>query len=180
MVMKYRLNNLTKVLLVLIVFYCVGCADKLRLIQTSFTGNQLRIDGYYYDHYLHDENRDYYDPIILYRNGVIINGWVENSLESIDNTFLDEKRLGYIKNNQERWGIYQIEGDSIKIEKLYHSNAWFFQAYIMSAKILNDTTFVLTTVERSGKPWTKKEELPSKYHFRQFCPKPDSTNIYVK
>jgi len=63
---------------------------------------------------------------------------------------------------------------------LYHSNAWFFQAYTKSGKILNDTTFVLTSVERSGKPWTKEEELyRKKYHFRKFSPKPDSTNRFI-
>lgn len=169
-----------KMILFLIVFNCISCTDTLQLTRTSITGNQLRLDGYYYDNYASYENLDYIDPIILYSNGIILHTGVEHSLRAIDSTFLDEKWLEYSKNRHDWWGIYQIEGNSIKIEKLYHSNAWFFHAYIRSGKILNDTTFIINSVERSGKPWTKEEKILRVYHFRHFSIKPDSTNRFIK
>ena len=176
MVMKRGDNNMIKVVLVLIVFCCACCADKLRLTKTPFTGNQLRMDGYYYEHF---EDGNYYYPLILYSNGIVMYGDAGTDLKILEEKYLDEKWLEHVKNTQSWWGIYQIGDNSIKIEMWYHSNAWFFHAYIRSGKILNDTTFVLTTIERSGKPWTKEERY-RKYHFKQFSPKPDSTNIFIK
>ena len=177
--MKYVNKNLILTLLVIVVFYCVCCADKLRLTKTPFTGDQLKIDGYYYNHL---EGGKYYYPLILYSNGIILSGGGKLCLKSVEDSFLDKKWIENVKNYQTWWGIFRIEGNSIKIETWYHSSSWWhIPACIESGKIINDTTFVLTSVERSSQFWskgsTKKNEI---YHFRKFSPKPDSTNRFIK
>ena len=51
-------------------------------------------------------------------------------------------------------------------------------AYVREGKILNDTTFHITTSYRSN--GSERHEKDEVYHFRQFYPKPDSTNNFIK
>lgn len=78
------------------------------------------------------------------------------------------------------WGVFQIKEDSIWIE------SWFDldgpeKAYMQSGIILNDTTFVITEIYKNKRCKKKGLEDRNKvYHFREFYPKPDSTNSFVK
>lgn len=50
--------------------------------------------------------------------------------------------------------------------------------YTKRGSILNDSTFVIKTVSE----FDRKKTLPENttYHFRQFSPKPDSTNKFIE
>ena len=67
------------------------------------------------------------------------------------------------------YGLFQIEVSIIKIEKWVPSSGGPTKAYLREGEILNDTTFYLMHRE--------KKEI---YHFKQYSPKPDSTNKYIK
>ena len=157
--------------------------DELSISKTPYTGNQLRIDGYYYeigvDGYLYPE-------YFFYSNGALINIGGRYSPNTID-TELENfiKSPNYIdgaKKNKLSGGLFIIDGISIKFEKWYPSSPGEgFPAFVRAGSILNDTTFVITESYRMKKG--KKTEVKDKnetYHFRQFSPKPDSINIHVK
>ena len=63
-------------------------------------------------------------------------------------------------------------------EKWYPNSPGQPKVYIREGKILNDTTFHITASYRpDGSERREKDEI---YHFKQFSPKPDSTNNFVK
>ena len=183
LVMKYTNKILILTLLIIVVFLCAcKTADKLQLTKTPFTGNQLRIDGYYCRMY---ENKCY-SVYFFYRDGTLLyegcGGCDSLKLKEMEqNSFKNEKWINWVKESQISWGVYQIDGQSIKFERWYPSNYWHLPAYIKSGKILNDTTFIITSFERSSRFGTEwSEEKNEMYHFRQFSPKPDSTNRFIK
>lgn len=77
-----------------------------------------------------------------------------------------------------KWGLFVIDNQTIKFERYYPSDDITRWTYIREGIILNDTTFLITTSYRSdGSDFSIKNEI---YHFRQFSPKPDSTNNFIK
>jgi hypothetical protein len=85
------------------------------------------------------------------------------------------------KEYQVMWGVFLIENNSIRFEHWYPSSGGPLKAYVRSGTILNDTTFQITKSYRNKNG--EKAEVTSRnevYHFKQFSPKPDSTNKYVQ
>jgi hypothetical protein len=152
--------------------------DKLSLPKIAYSGNELRIDGYYY-------NKDSYRPQIcaffLYKNGIILDG----SAFDIDNTNRMEEwyRNGHYAASAAKykfdWGVFQIEGSKIKYEK-WTPGAGPSWAFTYEGEILNDTTFVINKGYRAKDAGNKTpSEYHLEYHFKQFSPKPDSTNRFI-
>ena len=139
-----------------------------------YTGSQLKINGYYY-RFSKDNNYILF-PFIMYKNGILIdtsNG--ENSIEAMD----DYIRKHYVndtrhKRNKYFWGVFFINDDKIIINTLY--NSYPHVGIIMEGVILNDTTLHITKYVFDN----KEREFDAVYHFREFYPKPDSTNTYIK
>jgi hypothetical protein len=148
--------------------------DELTLEKRPYVGNQLRIDGYYYLLDDYGINATYF----FYQNGIIIHrgGWISNNLEELEHNF-ETINWNEIKDNKLKWGVFQVDGNEILFERWYPSSGGPTPAYIRSGEILNDTTFLIT---KSVRPKTGEEkELNEVYHFREFSPKPDSTNIFI-
>ena len=150
--------------------------EELTLVKQSYSGNDLRLDGYYY----YEDNGKIWRTYFFYRDGVMLYGagtdTLDNNLEKYDTWFASDFFLEYIKTNKRRWGLFEIHNDSILFER------WVFDEMGLpvlrfSGNIINDTTFVIT---RRESPYTGKEfEENELYHFRQFSPKPDSTNTFI-
>jgi len=154
--------------------------DLLSLPLTPYTGNQLRIDGYYYQI---ADGVDFNEGTIFscyffYENGIIIGmGGAENSLEEMDEYIIRVMGSQNYKNIKFLCRVFVIEGNIIKFEGWYPS-AKPHKAYVREGTILNDTTFHITKSYRSnGSELREKDEI---YYFREFSPKPDSTNVYIK
>lgn len=138
--------------------------DELTLKQQPYYGNELRTDGYYY-YMNHGELLDTY---FLYRNGVIIHGVFADSLFVSDDVVSDLGKYNY--------GVFQITGDSIMIEK------WVLlpgrrRVLLLSGNILNDTTFILTRSENSNTG--NVFQMDKLFHFHALSHKPDSTNNFI-
>jgi len=160
--------------------------DLLSLPLTPYTGNQLHIDGYYYQ--IMDEP-SLMDGILygegsigmcyfFYENGIVLYlGGRGNSLEGMDEYVIRAMGSQNYKNIKFLWGVFVAEDSIIKID------SWFpgpkpYKAYVMEGIVLNDTTFQITKSYRSnGSELREKDEI---YYFREFSPKPDSTNKYIK
>ena len=150
--------------------------DKLSIQRTDYLGDELRIDGYYYLLY----GDGYYTAAFFYRNGILFQGAAGSidDIEEHENYYLN----GYYNNNnvKYRWGVFKIEENLIKFERWYPSSGGPIHAYVRSGVILNDTTFHITEVYRMQNG--EKTDLSTTdeiYHFKQFSPKPDSTNVFI-
>jgi hypothetical protein len=153
--------------------------DQLSLIREPFIGNNLHIGGYYYQK---AGNSLVYDFSFFYSNGIFLNGGGgEKSIIQAEDYI---KRLLIINKAHQGtkigWGVFKVEGINIKFERWYPSERPY-KAYVGEGKIINDTTFVITESYRMQKG-AKTDIQPKNetYYFKQFSPKPDSTNEFVK
>jgi len=174
------------VLTTLIMLILIGCKDifqdeKYTLIRTSYLGNQLKINGYYYTYVNETDsiNSKYYDVLFLYNNGVAIfaGGGIKEEMEEM---FRKEEFYNYIKNVPAAWGIFNIENDSIMIERP-KSYGWFNSyMFTLVGSIQDDSTIhIIKDISSTGNGG-KPKIINQLYRFREFTPKPDSTNVFVK
>ena len=141
--------------------------EKLKLERMDYTGKELRTDGYYYYHWA-----SYNSPIennthvmFLFRNGIILSA---HSYSSIDLRDVEKKMIleyDIIRKYKSGWGVFMVDRKEIICEQWSTSVGGGLPVYEWKGKILNDTTI---------------KEDNYVYHFRQFSPKPDSTNNFIK
>jgi hypothetical protein len=164
----------------LLCFACKWLADESEELtfekQMNHTG-KLRLSGFYLrqDPSMDSLNFNIY---FLYQDGKIMYfGSLDRATYNTE-TLTDSTLIKKIKKNLVSWGLYRISGDSISFEKWHHSGGPPKITYIRKGKILNDSTFIITSSERpNGDERTQLNEL---YHFKKFHPKPDSTNDFIK
>lgn len=150
--------------------------DKLTLDKIPFTGNQLRIDGYYFQ----KMDNSIFTIYFFYNDGTVLYGggsFPISEIEDYEVEFTSEEWITSAKESKIRWGLFQIEGNRISFERWYPSSGGPLPAYIRTGEILNDTTFLINKSIRSD--GSNEKELNETYHFKQFSPKPDSTNGFI-
>lgn len=153
--------------------------DELSIARQNYSGDELRIDGYYYT----EVNGLLFSASFFYKNGVFLDGGgSKEDIKAMDNYIQNEfiSRQGY-KEYRVSWGVFLIGVNSIKFEHWYPSSGGSLKAYVREGVILNDSTFRITQSYRNQKG--EKTEITSRnetYHFRAFSPKPDSTNCFVQ
>jgi len=145
--------------------------DKLNFLQQDFNGNQLRLDGYYYTEMENSEGI-IYSRYAFYKNGIV------RDLGSTKNL----NQVNFLNGNYKfDWGLFIIENEHIKFERWYSNSTGPYLAYVRAGKILNDTTFHITETYRLlNEEKTEFRLIDEIYHFKQFSPKPDSTNNFIK
>ena len=150
--------------------------DKLTLQRTNYTGNELRIDGYY----CQKIDGMYYSCYFFYNNGTLLyggGGLTEIEMQNLETTFSNGSFYNTAKDIKYFWGLYNINGNSIAFERWYPSSGGSLPASIRSGIILNDSTFQITqSIRSNGSESTQKNEI---YYYKKFSPKPDSTNQYI-
>ena len=150
-----------------------SCDKEYMVKKKSYTGNELRIDGYYYR-----QNHTETNVLIFYRNGIMFNFY--NSFPTIDLNIIDndiEEKFSYYKDEERYWGTFIINGKSIEYSNWHTSMRAAIGPSKSVGDILNDTTFHITKHLQSPYHEFERDEL---YHFREFYPKPDSTNNFIK
>lgn len=176
--MKYKI--LISIIVTILIYGCDKekngwTIDNLSLSKVNYTGTEIRLDGYYYQH-----NNNYTDIIFFYRNGAaLFPGGVESSEKGMDDYISREflNNFAY-KEDQLSWGLFNIDGNVIKFENWFPTGWIGKKVYMSSGNILNDTTFVITTFKYSyGSDLESRNDI---YHFRKFHPKPDSINNIIK
>ena len=153
--------------------------DTLSIQRKPYTGNQLRIDGYYYDEYA---EASYRSALFLYENGIVLDGggFPVDELNEQEEYFKSEKWVSSARKSKYGWGVFLIEGSTIKFERWYPSSGPPLESYVREGEVLNDTTFVIARSYRvvEGQE-TEVRQRDETYHFKEFSPKPDSTNGFV-
>jgi hypothetical protein len=147
--------------------------DDFVLNKTEYTGDQLKIDGYYYSQV---EGEEYYRLYIFYQNGITLLPGIDNDPYAYISNILLDSSFGDAKYV---WGLFIIEDNIIKIEYYEPKMIEGMPAYLQTGDIINDTTFVITEVKRS-KDGSEYRTINETYHYQHYNPKPDSTNNFVK
>jgi hypothetical protein len=149
--------------------------DVLSLKREPYTGSELRIDGYYFNKYGTGNLTVYF----FYDNGILLYGssFPIDHLSEHESDYIDGEHYEFAKNLKYYWGVFNINGGEIMFERWYPSQPPL-RAFISSGTILNDTTFHINRFYHSD--GSVSDEVNETYHFRQFTPKPDSTNIFIK
>lgn len=189
--MKYDMNLLKRcvngVLMIIISSLLSSCFceplwewlnpdDKGTLQQKAYEGNEIRIDGCYYClNEDGDELRYYFIP---YRNGVIAGPeYSGKAVSEIDNFQVFFERDYRPREFRDYWGLFVIEDSLISLE-YYLPSMYGHHAYLMKGRILNDTTFHMTSGKQSDK--SSYEQIDKLFHFCPMDVKPDSTNKYYR
>ena len=177
---------LTTAVLLIIVAGTFSCKDwfadlfedeAYTLTREDYTGNQIRTDGYYYSYY--KSGSDLVGVTIFYRNGVVIDGTGGRSLSEFDEVFSNGTFYNNNKNNKDIWGIFKVVNNEVMIERAIADGLMHRLAFIDYGKILNDTTIhIYKNKESYGNDVTTVKD--DTLHFKQFSPKPDSTNVFIK
>lgn len=178
-----KLSIMDKLIIGIILFLTsISCSkdelkdDELVLSKKAYLGNQLRVDGYFYQ----KKDNIYSTVYLFYRNGVVLyvgGGYSEVDLLSMESSLIDGSFYNLAKSDKLSWGVHNISGNSIAFERWYPSNRGGFPSYVRSGEILNDSTFHISKSIRF-----KELEVNDKnetYHFKQFSHKPDSTNSFA-
>jgi len=145
--------------------------EELTLEQRSYDGDALRLDGYYYRTYSTSEG-ERHTAYFFYRDGAVRYGGNSQTLDTL------ESKVNLYGDARRDWGLFQVNGDIIAFERWYPSSGAYVHAFIRSGQILNDTTFVITELRRSG--GGEEQTVDETYHFRPFAPKPDSTSSFLQ
>ena len=166
------MKRLTKyIVAVILVFFLQNCKDEdLSLQRVPYTGAEVRMDGYFYHHWKGYNSSaivvDFTNVFFLYENGIILSaGSFESiNLDTVENMMLG--RYGSIVKSKSGWGVFIVTGNMIEYEQWSTSVGGGLPIFKNTYNIENDTTLI----NPSG----------NVYHFRQFSPKPDSTNSFIK
>ena len=137
--------------------------DKLTLPREPYYGDALRLDGYYYQ----TDRNGHTGVFFLYRNGVTLDGF---AFDGVDLDIVEKEMIGAydkMRKNKYSWGIFIIRENTLEAE-CWRSVGMTggLHAYKFFYNIENDTTL----------RYIKDNEI---WHFKQFSPKPDSTNRFI-
>lgn len=155
--------------------------DKFTIKRQNYNGNELKISGYYYNIYS-VEDKQYYRIYFFYNNGIELDGGgcEESNIYQYEDDFISGKYYDNAKNYKNNWGLFEISGNKISFEQWETTNGRS-KSYINSGEIINDSTFRITERYRLKRDKQKEYEiLDAIYHFKQFSPKPDSTNSFIE
>ena len=184
--MNHRILILSAIVLAVVFSSCKKLFEdeELSMERVDYTGTELRTDGYYYYRYQYYDSREdsLYDcflPWILYRNGVYFYGSVYDysEMEEVEKKFEDGSFYDLCKDDKLSWFVFQISDSVIEFEG-WDSGEHFSRPTVKRyAKIVNDTTFCMCSKRpKNG----ENVKLGNGFHFKQFSPKPDSTNSFIK
>jgi len=154
---------------------------ELSMKAVPYTGDELKINGYYYKKCYDEKSL----VLVFYSNGVQFggNGIPIPNIE-IENSLRDPEFLK-LCDRFFFWAPFEINNNVLRFE-FYDIFGHDWRTCIAHCKILNDTTFIIEkiTFSKTGKEVNTNKEGTSSYslgewHFKQFSPKPDSTNNFI-
>ncbi len=163
-----------KVFLLAGIILLLGCEKQfhnLKLKRVPYTGNELRIDGYYYSE---EDNNGDHSIAVFFRNGICIYTYTDS--ENIEKDILLNKSLiNRFRNEPNHFGVFYINGTSLEFEEW--ENGRDIITFSNFCKILNDTTFLRTKYRNNQSGDSYSEKLL--FHFKKFSPKPDSICKFI-
>jgi hypothetical protein len=142
--------------------------EELHLKRIDYIGNDIRLDGFYYN----EPDKAHF---FLYSNGIMYYGGAGFKGQLIDlmkfysifENYKNSYQLPY------SWGVFIVKSPGIVVEKWVSSDAFGrYTTTQFNGKIINDTTLLINhPAEMIGS---------DTFYFHRFSPKPDSTNNFIK
>lgn len=143
--------------------------DELQLTKTSFTGNELRINGIYHANF---DNGTGTALVVFYSNGVFCTRVKnETTLSEIEAEIMDGSFYSEQKNLKGCWGLYTVNGTSITTDS-WKVTQGCKPTIQLEGSIINDSTLQIGNL-------LFKDNTELTYHFKEFDPKPDSLNSFI-
>lgn len=170
----------------ILIISCSCCSSKfmesenLTLSKKQYLGKELRIDGYYYSEYIGFESNDIYlSTYFFFENGVVLYGGATEKTEinKLEEQFKTISWVNATKRYKDGWGLFNIDGNKIMFERWQPRSPGQPVVYVYEGEILNDSTFRINVFYRLD--GSIRREVDDIYHFKQFSPKPDSTNVFI-
>lgn len=164
-------NKLIFIFFILILISCLKpIDDKLTLSRIDYTGTELRTKGYFLCS--QDGQKE---VIFLYRNGIMYSAGISNN----DNTDSAVSRLSNMERVPSKFsfGVFLVDSNSLKMES-WIATPCFLQTRLNEGVIVNDSTFILTSVVRP-KDNSNNEKIQVEFNFHPYPIKPDSTNSFI-
>ena len=178
-----KMKNRYYIIFLLIIF--TGCGDFLKNLHIKdkefsmktnpYKGTELKINGYYYKNI----DNEYSRVFIFYESGVRYGGSVLHTSKEIENTLSASDFTKKYSDKREYWGPYEINYDKLKFE-FYTNIGNMWCTCFAHCVILNDTTFTIEKITFSKTGEERKDGFKGEFHFKEFYPKPDSTNNFIK
>ncbi len=143
--------------------------------KSPYYGNEMKINGYYYSAFF----EDWISILIYYQNGVVIDGGAVKSLCQLEDDIISGKFYESRKENIESWGVFMVDGFNIVRESI-EAIGWTHRiSFLYYGEILNDTTIQFYTKKETYSN-AKEQKYERLYYFKEFSPKPDSTNVFIR
>lgn len=142
--------------------------------KTHYRGSEIKTNGYYYS----EDYDNFTAVLILFRDGVAIQGIGVDSLIDFENRVISGKFNENISVSIEYWGLYIINSSEIILEAI-ESVGWTHRiSFLYYGEILNDTTIHFYAKKETYSD-AEKMIFDETYHYKKFSPKPDSTNSFI-
>jgi len=174
------------IFLLTILMTLMSCKDWLddeyyTLEKRPYTGSEIKTNGYFYSHQLKNgSNKEGISILVFYKDGTAIDFAFDGDNLEVENDVFKVNPL-WLKNNKYNWGLFNIESDTIKIERLNSYGTVRAYMYTLVGIIENDTTICIIREQTSTDAILDVPfNMNQTFHFKEFSPKPDSTNVFIK
>ncbi len=169
-------------------FFLIGCGiltpgdEDFSFERTPYTGNEFRLDGYYYQVWskgTNDRNETDLNIFFFYRNGVVLKGGscILSELPKKEEEFKNGAYYALVRNSKLYWSIFRVDSANYIIRERWVNPNWRYEVYRYKYEILNDTTIRLFTSEKKdGSGYLLENDT---LYFKAFSPKPDSVVSFI-
>jgi hypothetical protein len=151
--------------------FLIPCKDQeFTISKTENTAYNIKLNGFYYDTVL--LSNTYSIIYLLYSNGVFYNRNMTdiNNINN-NNVYFDSKMSNY----KTYWGLYIFDNDSIEIQYWGEKYGNCYKIIKQKGIIINDTCFKIVKTTNYHDKWIDDYHF---FIFKQYSPKPDSTNSF--
>ena len=160
----------------LILLYSCDCSDEeFSIVRKPYLGNEIKTNGYFYSY---DSTSKSTSIKLFYRNGVVLSGgrYLSQDLNIIESEI--SSYFETIRNDKNSWSPFEVKNNTLIIETYYDNPpSCRLLTQRMSYEIQNDTTIVWRKTDHPG---YKDKIYHTVWYFKEYSPKPDSTNVFVK
>ena len=171
-----------KLLFLLIIFFSsCGVTSKMETERVDFKTDKFEISGFYYtkpDLINGSQSKCF----VFYKNGVYFGDFsFNNGPDGIKEFLLDMKRVNMAKALAYSWGVFQVNGDSVKFEKWVSSDAFGgYPTVKYTGKVLNNKSILINTPVIYSMIKKPKEFITDTLYYYPFDMIPDNSNKFIK
>lgn len=151
----------------------------LSLERQDYGGMEINLEGYWWK-WVEGSLEPRIFVLFLYDNGIVLSGlsFSINDIEEKEASYSTQMFRDLTLRSKTDWGVFQVDNEDIDIEMWVSSNNGPLKTLVRSGEILDNETFLITSMlnNYSGETTARNDT----FYFKEFSPKPDSTNPFIK